>query len=368
MRENDEIASLTGLRFIAALYVFIFHMHIRWPLSANEFASNIISQGAVGMSVFFMLSGFLLSYRYVHIESDTASYLVNRLARIYPIYCVAMLITLPWIGIDIWNGGFEINAQEFSKLILLLVANVFLIQAWFPQFFSYWNNGGSWSISVEVFLYIVLPFLLPAMSRLQNKALFLLIVTLYFLSVLPGLSTNFLPGTPFPVFYATPIYRLPEFLIGVCMLIFYKRASTKNTYTIMQFSLIFGFIIYFGTFGRNMSSYIGHNAVTIPFVAFMLFSLANNNGFLARLLSGRLLVWLGKISYCFYSFQLFIILFMINNHDAVVKLFPFLKNNDLLAIVSFLVLILLSAAGYYFVEEPTRKKIKEFYKGYKIIK
>lgn len=363
MRENDEIASLTGLRFIAALYVFIFHMHIRWPLSVNEFTSNIISQGAVGMSVFFMLSGFLLSYRYVHIESDTTSYLVNRLARIYPIYVVAMLITLPWIGIDIWNGGLEINAQEFSKLILLVVANVFLIQAWFPQFFSYWNNGGSWSISVEAFLYIVLPFLLPAISRLKNKSLLLIISTLYFLSVLPGLSIIFLPGTPFSVFYATPIYRLPEFLIGVCMLILYKRATTKKTHTIMQVSVVFGFIMYIGTFGRNMPSYIGHNAVTIPVIAFMLFSLANNKGFFARLLSGRLLVWLGKISYCFYSFQLFIILFMINNHDAVVDFLPSLKDNDMLATVSFLVLILLSAVGYYFIEEPARKKIKEFYRG-----
>lgn len=124
---------------------------------------------------------------------------------------------------------------------------------------------------------------MPAISRLKNKSLLLIISTLYFLSVLPGLSIIFLPGTPFSVFYATPIYRLPEFLIGVCMLILYKRATTK-THTITQVSVIFGFIMYIGTFGRNMPSYIGHNAVTIPVIAFMLFSLANNKGFFARLL------------------------------------------------------------------------------------
>jgi peptidoglycan/LPS O-acetylase OafA/YrhL len=366
MRKNDEITSLTGLRFIAALYVFIFHMHMRWPLSVNGFTSNVISQGAVGMSVFFMLSGFLLSYKYMHIESNSASYLVNRLARIYPIYGVTMLITLPWIGINIFSGDFEINTQEFLKLILLLIANIFLIQAWFPQFFSYWNNGGSWSISVEAFLYIALPFLLPAMSRLKKETLFILIAVLYFLSLLPGLSINLFPGTSFPVFYATPIYRLPEFLIGACMLLVYKASSRENKYTTIQAIIFFGFIIYIGTLGNNMPSYIGHNAVTIPVIAFMLFSLASNKGIFAKILSNRILVWLGKVSYCFYSFQLFIILFMINNHDAVITMFPFFINNNVLALASFLVLVLLSAAGYYLIEEPARKKIKEIYKRRKI--
>lgn len=365
MRENDEITSLTGLRFFAALYVFIFHMHMRWPLSVNEFTNNIISQGAVGMSIFFMLSGFLLSYRYVHIETNSASYLVNRFARIYPIYGVAMLITLPWIGINIHSVDFESSTQEFQKLILLCIANIFLIQAWFPQFFSFWNNGGSWSISVEAFLYIVLPFLLPAMSRLKIKTLFILIIVLYLLALLPGLSVNLFPGTPFPVFYATPIYRLPEFLIGVCMLLLYKKTSRENKYTTLQAIAILGFTVYIGMLGDNMSSYIGHNFITIPFIAFILFSLANNKSVFAKILGSPILVWLGKVSYCFYSFQLFVILFMINNHGAVITTFPFLINNELLALVSFLVLVLLSAAGYYLVEEPARKKIKESYKKYK---
>jgi peptidoglycan/LPS O-acetylase OafA/YrhL len=49
------------LRFFAALYVFIFHIHLRWPLAPEStFLSNLLGQGAIGMSLFFVLSGLVL--------------------------------------------------------------------------------------------------------------------------------------------------------------------------------------------------------------------------------------------------------------------------------------------------------------------
>jgi hypothetical protein len=57
MKDEKEIFPLTGLRFVAAFYVFLFHIHIRWPISSHSFAKNVLDQGAIGMSLFFMLSG-----------------------------------------------------------------------------------------------------------------------------------------------------------------------------------------------------------------------------------------------------------------------------------------------------------------------
>lgn len=48
--------SPTGLRFAAALYVIVFHIHIRWPLTSQPDFKNIPAQGAVEMSLIFMLS------------------------------------------------------------------------------------------------------------------------------------------------------------------------------------------------------------------------------------------------------------------------------------------------------------------------
>ena len=100
MKYEKEILSLTGLRFVAAFYVFLFHIHIRWPIADHPFAKKVLDQGAIGMSLFFILSGFILAYRYADGRSTLKDYLINRFARIYPICAVAALVTLPWIGIN----------------------------------------------------------------------------------------------------------------------------------------------------------------------------------------------------------------------------------------------------------------------------
>lgn len=172
MAGNGEILSLTGLRFIAALYVFLFHIQIRWPITNIPFLKNILDQGATGMSVFFMLSGFLLAYRYVNANNSLKDYLVNRFARIYPVYIVVAITTLPWLGINFCADKTEDLIFKMAQASLLVMSNIFVIQAWFPQFFSYWNDGGSWSISVEVFCYLLLPFILPRLALLSLKNVF----------------------------------------------------------------------------------------------------------------------------------------------------------------------------------------------------
>ena len=61
--ELSEVRPLTSLRFVAAFYVFVFHIHIRWPVGMG-IADNLLSAGAIGMSLFFMLSGFILAHRH----------------------------------------------------------------------------------------------------------------------------------------------------------------------------------------------------------------------------------------------------------------------------------------------------------------
>src|SRR5262249_30868226 len=97
---EKEILPLTGLRFIAAFYVFLFHIHIRWPLAASPFVANLFDVGAIGMSIFFVLSGYVLAHRYRDGVTSYRDYLVNRFARIYPIYAVAALLTVPWMGVS----------------------------------------------------------------------------------------------------------------------------------------------------------------------------------------------------------------------------------------------------------------------------
>ena len=138
IKRNDkqEILALTGLRFVAAFYVFIFHIHLRWVLSDVSFVKNVLAQGAVGMSIFFMLSGFVLAYVYGDGKTSYKDYLVNRFSRIYPIYIFAAIITIPYIGITVANNSIHEISMATLQGIFLIIANIFVIQAWIPQFFG----------------------------------------------------------------------------------------------------------------------------------------------------------------------------------------------------------------------------------------
>lgn len=79
---RDEIRPLTSLRFLAALWVFVFHIELRWPLGLPEPFGALIKHGAIGMSLFFILSGFVLGYTYVEGVKSIRSYAIRRFARI----------------------------------------------------------------------------------------------------------------------------------------------------------------------------------------------------------------------------------------------------------------------------------------------
>ncbi|MCT9809906.1 acyltransferase [Acidovorax sp. Be4] len=361
MKDDKEILALTGLRFVAAFYVFVFHIHIRWPVTDAKFLGNILGQGAIGMSLFFILSGFVLAYRYADGKTPLRAYLINRFSRIYPIYAAAALVTLPWIGISMGDGSAAEMGKAITQGFLLVIANIFLVQAWFPQFFDYWNNGGSWSISVEAFCYVLLPFLLPTLTRLPPKRLLLVAIACYALATLPGLVGFIFPDAPRGVYYSMPIYRLPEFVIGVCCYLAFRNGWGEKFKPIHQVAFLVTTTTYLGFFGPSIPNYVGHNWIAVPFIAFMIFTLSNGKGILASSLSGSFLVWLGKISYSFYSFQALVIMFLISYHDQILVRLPALANNKLFLLFALFILVLISAIGYYLIEEPARRRIKNAY-------
>ena len=219
---RDEIKSLTTLRFFAAFWVFLFHIDLRWPLPLGGALRAIVSHGAVGMSLFFILSGYVLAYSHPKGVDDLLTYSKRRFARIYPVYVLAGIITLPFLVLA--QHGWRKNLE----LGFIIFSNVFLLQAWFPPLFQYWNNGGSWSISTEAFFYALFPLIIFLLLKSSNRQIFFGLAIAYVFSVVPGLSYVILPNSK-PIFYAVPIFRLPEFYIGASCAVLMARGRLKFT-------------------------------------------------------------------------------------------------------------------------------------------
>lgn len=357
---TDEIRGLTSLRFIAAFYVFVFHMHIRWPVTHAKFLSVLLSQGAIGMSIFFMLSGFVLAHRYLDSNFCTKTYFVNRVARIYPIYLVAGLVTLPWFGVPVNVESLQHFAVSLFGILALIIIDSCLLQAWFRQCFDLWNNSGSWSISAEAFFYLVFPLVAGYLKECSRKNVWKPTALLYLLAIVPGITSILFSCSveTSSYFYSSPIFRLSEFLLGVCAFICTKQVR-RNSLGRLAYIAWPCCLLYLGLFGKiGPQVYITHSWLVIPTVFFTLLCLSNEKSIASRVLGIKPLVLAGKYSYCFYSFQALLVLLLGSYHDWLVGNVGCFASNIILFFVTFLLLFALSVLGYYFVEEKARHFIR----------
>lgn len=216
---GKDLPSLTGLRFIAALWVLGFHTLPRTGLPRPVAA--FWNAGWAGVSLFFVLSGFILMHVYGGAAAApqpfrTRDFLVARLARVYPAYLAALLFAVPEFARSLHlNPG----APSGATLAGVCLSAVTMTQAWIPGWGCWWNCPG-WSLSVEAFFYLTFPLLAPVIGRLRRPttATLGLGVWLLALAVVISLSRSDGPERVFRFGLTawTPLLRLPEFIVGMC--------------------------------------------------------------------------------------------------------------------------------------------------------
>ena len=149
--------------------------------------------------------------------------------------------------------------------------------------------------------------------------------------------------------------------MGVCSYLGFRKGWGEASRKSSQALFLTLTLIYLGFLGPKMPNYVGHNWIVVPFIAYTIITLAGGKGVFTSALSHPFSVWLGKISYCFYSFQVLVILTLISYHNQLIKLIPLLADNQICCVAALLCTIGLSTAGYYLIEEPFRKRIKRAY-------
>ena len=358
---GKEIRPLTSVRFLIALLVFLFHFQIRWPITQLHPLDNILSQGAIGMTLFFMLSGFILAYTYEGKALSIREYGIRRFSRIYPVYFLAALLTLPFLGFNVFSSWKNGIADQAALATFTFVMNLLLLQAWFPTLFSVWNDGGSWSISVEAFFYV----LFPAIRKFLSESALIAKVTFlcsYLIMVIIGFAVSLFSKTSMLIAYSVPIYRLGEFISGVAIFETIKRFDNFQLRRISRKLLVFllpALIAELSFLGPHLAGYIGHDWIVLPVFAALLINLYSDDSVVTKALSSRFLVLLGRASYSFYAIQAFFILYLLKERVNLVSSHPILANNLLLCLVTF-VLLQVSALGIYlYFEKPVRVRIQK---------
>lgn len=346
---KKNLPILTGIRFFAAFYVFIFHVDSLQHL--DFLGSNILSivhQGAVGVNIFFILSGFILFYNYYNRPMNFVEFIFKRLAKIYPVYLA---------GFFLMFAVTKITYVKVDSFFEVMVMNLLMIQSYLPKFAQAWYGGGSWSLSTEFFFYLSFPLLVNFISKLSKKRVLLLSVFCFILSVIPGALYHF-KIINFPLSYAFPPSRVWEFIIGMlvaCLVVKYEaRISNFFICAIIVFCILF-----FHYIGLNLRGFVIQNIIVIPLMVVILISSFNSKSNLLGFLGWRLFEYLGKISYSFYIFQIPFLAYMKSMND--------LNNYSSVSILVVLFVMNLAGAAflYHLIELPSHKflnkKIKEVF-------
>ncbi|MDT0341305.1 acyltransferase family protein [Streptomyces litchfieldiae] len=224
-----RLPSLTGLRFPCAMAVFLAHAWWVPELFASETARSavlpVLPFAMTGVSCFFVISGFVLTWSAR--EDDTPrAFWRRRAAKIYPSHVlvwVALLIFLLALGADPIGED-----REGSLPWLAVLTNLFLVHSWSPDWrFTAGVNIVTWSLTVEVFAYALLPLLLRVLRRVRPERLWAVagvtvaVIWAVPLAVLPLGGENVpevdVPRWHFWLPYMFPLARLPEFVLGAVL-------------------------------------------------------------------------------------------------------------------------------------------------------
>ena len=212
---RPQLHYLTGLRFLAALCIFFLHASDHGLIPPEAIAQVDLSKS---VSFFFVLSGFILSYVYDKKKVYTSKYFLDRILRVWPITFISLLFTLLFLPNYLY---LPLPSSVFSPGLVLL-SNIFCLQSLIPiPSFYFGYNAVSWSISTELFFYLIFPWLVK-LNPFRLSVLFLVLSSLICTASYLLASVPFQPSRicismylQFMVLYINPVFRLPEFIIGI---------------------------------------------------------------------------------------------------------------------------------------------------------
>src|SRR5882757_1862913 len=214
---SGDIKALTGLRIVAAVWVVLFHFRPLLHDAAPGFLdalTPVLNCGAQGVDLFFMLSGFVLTWNYLDRMGQSFSirgtlhFLWLRLARVWPVYLVTLHLAALLVILSLHVG--HVPLPEVRDLTAIsYVRQILLVQLWVQPFFdnSSWD-GPAWSISAEWLAYLLFGLLVLVIFRLARTTRARNLIWLAVAAALPPVVSLLVTGQ----FY-TPWSWLPRIVM-----------------------------------------------------------------------------------------------------------------------------------------------------------
>jgi peptidoglycan/LPS O-acetylase OafA/YrhL len=385
MNSPKDIPALTGLRFIAAFMVLIAHGALALP--TGSLPGLLVGLAPLGMVLFFVLSGFVIWLNYAQPiaakkQAALRHFAIARFARLYPMYLVVVLL-----GLAITSAVYGIGEVKRSFPQILYFA--LFLDAWFADhdgrlILSVTYITHLWSISTEVFFYVVFPLI--AILLVKAKSLMTIILIGIANIVFAGVAFYFVINHSHEIMsfiaprlskadawnwliYYSPYMRLFQFISGCIACHLYLTLQYRTPTTVeMSRARVLAYLAVMAALAMIIPVNFSHLTTyrltcalllqVIPLVAFsfLIFFVSRYGSGLGHALSLRPLVVGGDASYSMYLLHPFVLL-------GIGQIIGGLLTSNIVAQLTFLgvtalAVALISHATYRFIEHPAKKWLR----------
>ncbi|WP_024574730.1 MULTISPECIES: acyltransferase [unclassified Afipia] len=351
---KPAIASLTGIRALAAFLVLFLHADQNIPIGLSHIGA--VSRGYLGVDLFFLLSGFILTYVYFDsMERPTgrkfAIFMWHRFIRLYPVH-IAVLAALVIIVLSAGRLGLNLRSPE-AFTFGALPWQLLLVHAWGVTDQMSWNVP-SWSISAEWFAYLCFPLVAYGLGRVRDPRMLLVIAV----ASLGAAALIFsLAGWGLSGAWIAPsaLVRIAgSFVCGAALCryaVLRRKLESRSALNDAAAMMAIAAFLVLPSFGVPDFALIALLAVFIA-------ALAMSSGVTARLFSLAPMVWLGEISYSLYMvhFPVLRALGIVFKPERLAAMGPMTA----IAVYAFAICVCVAAAAvlYYLVERPLRVRLR----------
>ncbi|CAN7299533.1 acyltransferase family protein [Neorhizobium tomejilense] len=361
---QGQIISHTSIRGIAALLVVVYHLQFGAPFRFSwETATPFFIKGYLWVDLFFILSGFIISYSTRASEPARNEYFkinyfyINRIARIVPLHVVTLFLLLVVLGAENTLGRFTgiggYNPDFASTLnIAAFFEQLFLLNAWGLTGAIAWNIP-SWSISAEMFAYLVFPILAVAIARWRRPSLALITLGVLLFYFWVASTTGILD-----IVSRMALLRcLSGFGLGMILYAVRERIAAQDTLTLGLMQAVGATIALGAMIG-------GFNDVfAIPGFFLLVAGTWPDRGWLAAILKMKPLPWLGDISYSIYLNHFWVLAgwhFVIPRVLKVLGADP-MVTRAVVMVGGIALILVISHFTFHLIEKPARRALLSLY-------
>ncbi|HTE02406.1 MAG TPA: acyltransferase [Mucilaginibacter sp.] len=384
---KNYIPALTGVRALAAYLVFISHYAYVFDGGFPHFIRRFFLEFHIGVTIFFVLSGFLIAFRYFDTFQLTSDwfkqYLKNRVARIYPMY---FLLTAGAFIYYFFTREPGIT-HGFPSAVGLFFMHITFVRGFFYDL-NFTGIAQGWSLTVEECFYFSAPIVFFIAKRYNKFYAQIFAITGFgVLMVLIFRNVDwygFFGNFTFMMLY-TYFGRCFEFFVGIQLAMFVRKRGLERTnkipYTYIGFFLIFFCVAIMSRLAipmgwsaglHNPFGIITNNYLLAISIATFFYGLITETSVLKNILANPFVELLGKSSYIFYLVHLGYMYAMLHIsfnwlNEWAFSLYdkwgvdwhsPF-EYDSLNLFYAFIVLNAISIFLFKFIEEPLNHYIRK---------